>query len=71
MTAAVWVAAGAIAALVLWTAARAGAHWSDRTVDRAITAALGHPPLDPRDVDLWAHQIMAADTGQIIREAGR
>jgi hypothetical protein len=70
MTGAAYFAAGAIALALLLVAARAGHRWSERTVDRAINAALGHNgPLDPRDVELWAAQIHADDGTRILREA--
>jgi hypothetical protein len=65
------IAIGAIAVGLLYLAARAGRRWSERTVDRAINAALGHNtgPLDPRDIELWAAQIHADDGTRILREA--
>jgi hypothetical protein len=65
------LAAGLGACALLYLAARAGHRWSERTIDRAINAALGHNPgpLDPRDIELWAAQIMADDGTRILREA--
>jgi hypothetical protein len=67
----VTIAIGGAAVGLLYLAARAGHRWSERTVDRAINAALGHNPgpLDPRDVELWAAQIRADDGTRILREA--
>jgi hypothetical protein len=71
MTGAAYLAAGICACVLLYVAARAGHRWSERTVDRAINAALGHNPgpLDPRDIELWAAQIHADDGTRILREA--
>lgn len=71
MTAAGYVVAGLAALGLLYLTARAGHRWSEHTIDRAVNAALGHPPLDARDVELWATQIMAADTTTILHEAQR
>lgn len=37
----------------------------------AAVQAARRPPLDQQNVELWARQIMAADTDTLIREATR
>jgi hypothetical protein len=85
MTAAAWFVAGTCAVVAVAIVTGAGFRQASAAVDRAIAAANTEDaagdehldrlirarwaPLDQRDVDLWARQVMAADTATILREA--